>query len=149
MGVEFRNPCWGKDEEYPPSPSSGTPRKTTDNPPTLLFLLRGAWEAKMCREQRAHVEGTTQQGTRVLGMHLYTDATVPSSSGAVLDYPLRIWKVNGSMEQLRSVTLVIIHQLEAKFLETRRSSEVPLSFCSASCTSSSDRLCSPVTEASG
>ena len=127
MAVELGDLCWGEDEENPavnpPSPSSGMDTASTDGTPQSI-LLRGAWDGEMYREQRAHVEGTIQRGTRVLGMHLYSDATVLSSSGAVSAYPLRMRVVNINTEQVRWVTLAFIPQVEAKFLETRKGSEV-------------------------
>jgi len=107
----------------PPSPSSGMDTTSTDGPPQSV-LLQGGWDGEMYRQQSAHVEGTMQRATRVLGMHLYSDATVLSSSGALSAYPLRMRVVNVNTEQVRWVTLAFIPQMEAKFLETRKGSEV-------------------------
>jgi len=104
MGVELRDLCWGKDEDNPavnpPSPSSGMDTASTDEIPQSV-QLRGAWDAEMYREQRAHVEGTMQWGKRVLGMHLYSDATIFSSKGGISAYPLRMRVVNINFEQVR------------------------------------------------
>ena len=77
----------------------------------------------MYQEQRARVDGTMQRGTRVLGMHLYSNATVLSSSGAVLAYPLRMHVVNINTEQVWWVTLAFIPQVMAKFLKTQEGSQ--------------------------
>jgi len=73
MQVELEEQCW----EPAPSPADNG----VEGPQSVL--LRGIWDEEMYREQQAHVEGTMHEDTRVLAMHLYSDATVLSSSGAV------------------------------------------------------------------
>jgi len=55
----------------------------------------------MFREQHTHVQGTLPDDSRVLAMHLYSDATVISSSGAVSAYPLRMRVVNVRTRDVR------------------------------------------------
>lgn len=89
-------------------------------------LLRGVWDGEMFKEQAAHVQGTMPEGTKVLGLHIYSDATVLTRSGAVSAYPLRMRVVNvspsGSTE--RWVTIAYIPQVAGKFLDTRKGQEV-------------------------
>jgi len=78
----------------------------------------------MHKEQDYHVKRTTRQGTRVLGLHIYSDWTGLSSSGAVSAYPLRMRIANNINKDVRWVTLAYILEVEAKFLETRKGHEV-------------------------
>jgi len=78
----------------------------------------------MYKEQHYHVQGTMRKGTRVLGLHIYSDSTVLSSSGAASAYPLRMRIVNNINKEVRWVTLADIPQVESKFLETRKGHEV-------------------------
>ena len=78
----------------------------------------------MYKEQHYHVQGTMRQGTRVLGLHLYSDSTVLSSSGAVSAYPLRMRIVNSINKEVRWVMLAYIPQVESKFLEMVKGHEV-------------------------
>jgi len=78
----------------------------------------------MYKEQHYHVQGTMRQGTRVLGLHLYSDSTVLSSSGAVSAYPLRMRIFININKEVRWMMLVYIPQVESKFLETRKGHEV-------------------------
>lgn len=123
MGGELGDPCWGEEEEDRPSTSSGMGTTTTDGTPQPV-LPRGAWDGEMYREQRAHDEGTTQRGTRALGMHLFSNATFLSSSDAASAYPLRMRVVNLNWEKVRRITMAFIPQVEAKFLETQKGREV-------------------------
>ena len=114
LQVELGDLCWGA----APSPAGNgveAPQST---------LLRGSWDGEMYREQHAHVQGTMPEDTRVLAMHLYSDATVLSSSGAVSAYPLRMRVVNVNTKDVRWMTLAYIPQVEAKFVETRKGQEV-------------------------
>jgi len=114
LQVELGDLCWGA----APSPAGNgmeAPQSTQ---------LRGSWDGEMYREQHAHVQGTMPEDTRVLAMHLYSDATVLSSSGAVSAYPLRMRIVNVNTKNVRWMTLAYIPQVEAKFLETRKGQEV-------------------------
>jgi len=114
MQVELGDLCWGP----PPSPADNG----VEGPQSVL--LRGSWDGEMYREQQAHVEGTMHEDTRVLTMHLYSDATVLSSSGAVSAYPLRMRVVNINTKDVRWVTLAYIPQVESKFIKTRKDHEV-------------------------
>ena len=114
MQVELGDLCWGP----PPSPADNG----VEGPQSVL--LRGSWDGEMYREQQAHVEGTMHEDTRVLAMHLYSDATVLSSSGAVSAYPLRMRVVNINTKDVRWVTLAYIPQVESKFIKTRKGHEV-------------------------
>jgi len=87
-------------------------------------LLRGSCDGKMYREHRAHVEGTMHEDTRVLAMHLYSDSTALSSSGAVSAYLLRMRVVNINTKDVRWVTLAFIPQVESQFIKTRNGHEV-------------------------
>lgn len=89
-------------------------------------LLRGVWDGEMFKEQAAHVRGTMPEGTKVLGLHIYSDATVLSRSGAVSAYPLRmrVVNVNSSGATVRWVTIAYIPQVAGKFLDTRKGQEV-------------------------
>jgi len=87
-------------------------------------VLRVALDGEMYKEQLYHLRGTKRQGTRVLGLHLYSDSTVLSSSGAVSAYPLRMRIVDNINKEVRWVTLAYIPQVESKFLGTRKGHEV-------------------------
>jgi len=115
MQVKMGDLCWG--EEVQATMDAGT-----DDPQSML--LRGVRDGEMYRQQRAHVESTMKEGTRVLAMDLYSDATVLSSSGAVSAYPLRMRVANIETEEVRWATLLYIPQVESKFLETRKGQEV-------------------------
>jgi len=39
-------------------------------------LLKGVWDGTMCKNQRKHVRRSMQEGTLLLGVHLYSDAMV-------------------------------------------------------------------------
>jgi len=96
----------------------------TIDDPVPDTVLRGAWDGQMYKEQLYHVQATTRQGTRVLDLHLYSDSTVLSSSGAMSAYPLRMRIVNNISEELRWVTLAYTPQVDSKFLQTRKGHEV-------------------------
>ena len=98
------------------------PDTTNDSVPDTV--LRGAYDGEMYKEQHYHVQGTMRQGTRVLGLHPYSDSTVLSSSGAVSANPLRMRIVNNINKEVRWVTLAYIPKVESKFLETRKGHEV-------------------------
>jgi len=98
------------------------PDTTDDSVPDTV--LRGAWDGEMYKEQHYHMQGTTRQGTRVLGLHVYSDSTVLSSSGAVSAYPLPMRIVNNINKEVRWVMLAYIPQVESKFLETGKGHEV-------------------------
>jgi len=78
----------------------------------------------MYREQHAHVQGTMPEDTRVLPMHLYSGATVLSSSGAVSVYSLRMRVVNVNTKDVRWMTHAYIPQVEVRFVETSKVQEV-------------------------
>jgi len=61
---------------------------------------------------------------KVLAMHLYSEATFLSSSGAVSAYPLRMRVVNVNSKDVRWMTLAYIPQIEVKFVETRKGQKV-------------------------
>jgi len=81
-------------------------------------VLRSAWDGEMNKQQQEHVNGTVHPGTRVLGLYLYSDATVLSNSGAVSAYPLRMRVTSIDTDEVRWVTLVYIAQVDTMFLET-------------------------------
>lgn len=87
-------------------------------------LLRGTWTGEMYQEQAAHVAATMRAGTRMLVLHLYSDATVLSDSGAVSAYPLRMRIVNVNTKKERWLTVAYIPQVEGKFLDKRKAQEV-------------------------
>jgi len=77
MQVELGDLCWG------PAPTRAD--NGVEGPQAVL--LQGSWGGEMYWEQQAHVEGTMHEEKRVPAMHLYSGATVLSSSGAVSAYP--------------------------------------------------------------
>lgn len=89
-------------------------------------LLRGVWDGERFKEQVAHEQGTMSAGTKVLGLHVYSDETVLSRSGAVSAYPLRMrvanTNPNGTIE--RWVTVAYIPKVAGKILEARAGQEV-------------------------
>jgi len=101
--------------------SSMDPDASTTKPDTVL---RNAWDGEMYKKQEEHVDGTLHPGTRELGIYIYSDATVLSSSGAVSAYPLRMRVVIINTDDVRWITLAFIPQVEAKFLETMKGHEV-------------------------
>lgn len=84
------------------------------------FVLRGFWDGEMLAELAAHVEGAMREGAKTLGLHLYSNATVLSSSRAVSAYPLLMRVVNINTSADRFVTVACIPQVEGMFLETRK-----------------------------
>jgi len=60
----------------------------------------------------------------VVGVHLYSNSTVLSRSGAVSNDPLRMRVVNSTHNKVRWVTLAYILKVEAKLLQTREEHEV-------------------------
>jgi len=114
LQVELGDLCWGA----APSPAGNrveAPQST---------LLRGSWDGELYREQHAHVQGTILEDKRLLAMHLYSDATLLSSSGAVSAYPIRMRVVNVNSKDVRWMTLAYIPQVDANFVETRKGQEV-------------------------
>lgn len=109
--------CWGP----PPADESMSSGTEGAAQPTLLT---GVWDGEMFKEQAAHVRGTMRAGTRVLGLHLYSDSTVLSGSGAVSAYPLRMRVVNVNTDKEQWMTIAYIPQVEGKFFETRKGQEV-------------------------
>lgn len=87
-------------------------------------LLRGAWDGEMYQKHAAHVRATMDNGTQVLVLHLYSDSTVLSGSGAVSAYTLlmRIVNINAKVEQW--VTIAYIPQVVGKFMDTSGGHEV-------------------------
>jgi len=65
-----------------------------------------------------------KKSTRVLAMHIYPDATVLSSSGAISAYPLRMRVADINTKAVRWATLAYMPQIESTFLETRKGQEV-------------------------
>jgi len=117
--------CYSGDLHWRPAPSTeaeAQSMETSTNTPKKT--LRGAWDAEIYKEQNEHVQGTLSSGTRVLGLHVYSDSTVMSSSGAVSAYPLRMRVINITTKEVRWVTLAYIPQVETKFLDTRKGHEV-------------------------
>jgi len=91
---------WGP---TPSTEAEAQSMETSTNAPKKA--LRGAWNGEMYKEQNDHVQGTLSSGTRVLGLHLYSDSTVLSNSGAVSAYPLRMRVINTTTKEVRWVTV--------------------------------------------
>jgi len=97
--------------------SSADPHPNTTKADTLLGKT---WDGELFKQQREYVTCTLPSGPRVLGLYLYTDATVLSSSGAVSACPLRMRIVNVNSSEKRWFTLVYIPQVETKILDTQK-----------------------------
>jgi len=91
---------WGT---APSTEAEAQSMETSTNAPKKA--LRGAWNGEMYKEQNDHVQATLPSGTRVLGLHLYSDSTVLSNSGAVSAYPLRMRVINITTKEVRWVTV--------------------------------------------
>lgn len=87
-------------------------------------LLRGTWNGEMYKEQAAHVAASMRAGTRMLVLHLYSDDTVLSDSGAVSAYPLRMRIANVNTKMERWETLAYIPRVAGRLLDKRKAQEV-------------------------
>ena len=113
LQVELGDLCWGA-APWPARNGVEEPQST---------LLRCSWDGERYREQHTYVQGTMPEDTRVLAMHLYSEATVLSSSGAVSAYPLRMRVVIVNTKHVRWMTHAYIPQVEVRFVETSKVQE--------------------------
>lgn len=128
--------AWGPDQPDAQDPSQGTDLKQqgrgidaagqpcTGHPSETQHAeqprLRDSWDGAMYQEHLRHVHATISRTTRVLGLHIYSDATVVSSRGAVSAYPLRMRIMNNRSKRERWITLAYIPRLLSRFLNTTR-----------------------------
>lgn len=92
--------------------------------PSANPVLRNGWDGEMFAEHRRPVIGTISTTCRVLGLHIYSDATVLSGSGAVSAYPLRMRILSHKSKQERWVTLAFIPQVAGSFLDSDKGQDV-------------------------